>query len=119
VQNNNPQIKNEANSPPPPLPQTQQPQQRNKAFPTHGTILTITGGSNTDFHTKRQCRDYYREVNHVAVEGPITYTKWSHIPITFFAQYVNLTSFPHTDVMVFTIHIDLRDMSKILIDNGS
>jgi hypothetical protein len=30
-----------------------QPQQQNEAFPTHGTILTITGGSNTDFDIKR------------------------------------------------------------------
>jgi hypothetical protein len=54
VQNNHPQIKNEANPPPPPPPQTQEPQQQNKAFPTHGTILTIIGGSDTDFDTKRQ-----------------------------------------------------------------
>jgi hypothetical protein len=54
VQNNNPQIKNEANPPSQPLPQTQEPQQQNEAFPTHDTILTITGGSNTDFNTKRQ-----------------------------------------------------------------
>jgi hypothetical protein len=82
VQNNHPQIKNEANPPPPPSPQTQEPQQQNKAFPTHGTILIITGNSNTDFDTKQQRRDYYREVNHIIVEGPITHIKWSHIPIT-------------------------------------
>jgi hypothetical protein len=85
VQNNHSQIKNEANPPPPPPPQTQDPQQPNEAFPTHDTILTITGGSNTDFDTKRQCRDYYREVNYIVVEGLITQTKWSHILITFLA----------------------------------
>jgi hypothetical protein len=69
-------------------------------------ILTITEGSNTDFDTKRLRRDYYREVNHVVVDGPITQTKLSHIPITFSVQYVNLTSFPHTDAMVLTVHID-------------
>jgi hypothetical protein len=63
--------------------------------------------------------DYYREVNHVAIEGPITQTKWSHIPINFSAKDVNLTSFPHIDTMVVTVHIDQRDASKILIDNGS
>jgi hypothetical protein len=83
VQNNNPQIKNEANPPPQPPSQTQESQQQSEAFPTHGTILTVTGGSNTDFNTKRQRRDYYREVNHVVVECPITQTKWSHILITF------------------------------------
>jgi hypothetical protein len=88
-------------------------------FPTHGTILTITEGSNTDFNTKWQRRDYYREVNHVAVEGPITQTKWSHIPITFSTQDVNLASFPHNDALVLTVHIDWWDISRIIIDNGS
>jgi hypothetical protein len=49
----------------------------------------------------------------------ITHTKWSHIPITFSAQDVNLASFPHTDAMVLTVHIDQLDVSKILVDNGS
>jgi hypothetical protein len=119
--NTNPQVKTEDNPPPPPLPppQIQEPQQQNDTFPTHGTILTITGGSNTDFDTKWQRRDYYREVNHVAIEGSITQIKWSHIPIIFSAQHVNLASFPHTDAMVLTVHIDRWDISRILIDNGN
>jgi hypothetical protein len=120
VQNNTkPHVKTEANPPPPPSSQLQEHKQQIEAFPTHGTILTITGGSNTDFGTKRQHRDYYREVNHVAVEGPITQTKWSHIHITFSTQDVNLTLFPHIDAMVLTVHIDRWDVSKILVDNGS
>jgi hypothetical protein len=51
----------------PPPAQIQEPQKQNEAFPTDGTILAIAGGSNTDFDTKRQCRDYYVEVNHVVV----------------------------------------------------
>jgi hypothetical protein len=51
----------------------------------------------------------------VVVEGPITQTKWSHIPITFSATDVNLTSFPHTDVMVITIHINQWDFQKSLL----
>jgi hypothetical protein len=66
-----------------------------------------------------QQRDYYRQVNHVAVEGPITQSKLSHIPITFTTQDIKLSSFPHTDVMVVTVHIDRWDVTKILIDNGS
>jgi hypothetical protein len=50
---NNPQVKNEANPLPQPLPQNQEHQQQSKAFPAHGTILTITEGSNTDFNSKQ------------------------------------------------------------------
>jgi hypothetical protein len=41
------------------------------------------------------------------------------MPITFSSQDVNLASFPHTDVMVVTVHIDRWDVTKILIDNSS
>jgi hypothetical protein len=67
----------------------------------------------------RDSANYYRQVNHVAVEGPITQTKWSHMPITLLAQDVNLASLTHTDAMVITVHIDRWDVTKILIDNGS
>jgi hypothetical protein len=102
-----------------PPPQVQEPPQQHENFPTHGTILTITEGSNTDIETKRQRRDYYHQVNHVAIKGPITQNKWSHMPITFSSQDINLTSFPHTDIMVTTVHIDRWDVTKILIDSDS
>jgi hypothetical protein len=119
--NTSPQVKIKTNPPPypPPPPQIQEPPQQTDAFPTHGTILIITGGSNTDFDTKRQDCYYYRQVNRVAIECPITQTKWSHMPITFSSQDVKLAWFPHTDAMVITIHIDRWDVTKILIDNGS
>jgi hypothetical protein len=41
------------------------------------------------------------------------------MPITFSSQDINLTSFPQTDVMVVTIHIDRWDVTKILVDNSS
>jgi hypothetical protein len=41
------------------------------------------------------------------------------MPITFSSQDVNLASFPHTEAMFFTAHIDIWDITKILIDNGS
>jgi hypothetical protein len=31
----------------------------------------ITRGSSTDFDSKRQKRDHYRSVNHVALTGPV------------------------------------------------
>jgi hypothetical protein len=66
-----------------------------------------------------QQRDYYRQVNHIVIEGPITQTEWSRIPITFTTQYINLALFPHTNAMVLNIQIDRWDITKILIDNGS
>jgi hypothetical protein len=41
------------------------------------------------------------------------------MPITFSYQDINITSFPHTDAMVVTVHIDRWDITKILMDNGS
>jgi hypothetical protein len=55
----------------------------------------------------------------VEVEGPITRTKWSHGPITFNEDDINLVSFPHTDAMVITLHIDKWDFTRVLVDNGS
>jgi hypothetical protein len=54
----------------------------------------ITGGSNIDFDTKRQKRDHYSSINHVAVMGPVVQTKWSHVPLTFDARDVDLRSAP-------------------------
>ena len=54
----------------------------------------ITGGSSTDFDTKRQKQDHYRSINHVAVTGPVVQTKWSHILLTFDARDVDLRSAP-------------------------
>jgi hypothetical protein len=55
----------------PPLSQTTESSKQNKNFPTFKTIHTITRGSNLDFQNKRQKREYYRQVNHVAVKGLI------------------------------------------------
>jgi hypothetical protein len=115
---NNTTRQNKPEPNPPPL-QICEPPQQSDHFPTHGTILTIIGGSNTDFENKRQQRDYYRQVNHLAIKGPITKTKWSHIPVTFSAEDINLALFPHTDAIVVTIHIDRWNVIRILIDNGT
>jgi hypothetical protein len=62
--------------PPPPRPQPnihhpnhpQAPKQEDFADqPYRGVIHMITGGSSVDFDTKRQKRDHYRSINHVAV----------------------------------------------------
>jgi hypothetical protein len=55
----------------------------------------------------------------VAGEGPITRTKWSHVPITFNEDDIKLVSFPHIDAMVITVHIDKWDIMTVLVDNDS
>jgi hypothetical protein len=66
------------------LPHPHAPKQEDFADqPYRGVIHMITGGTSTDFDTKRQKRDHYRSINHVAITGPVVQTKWSHVPLTF------------------------------------
>jgi hypothetical protein len=65
----------------------------------------ITGGSSVDFETKRQNRDHYRSVNHVALTGPVVQMRWSHVPLTFDARDVDLLSAPHVDAMVINYSV--------------
>jgi hypothetical protein len=79
----------------------------------------ITGGSSVDFEMKRQKRDHYRSVNHVALTGPVVQIRWSHVPLTFDARDVDLRSAPHVDAMVINYSIAGWDLHKVLVDNGS
>jgi hypothetical protein len=72
-----------------------------------------------DFDTKRQKKDHYRSVNHVALTGPVVQTKWSHVPLTFDARDVDLRSAPHADAMVINCRLAGWDLHKVLVDNGS
>jgi hypothetical protein len=79
----------------------------------------ITRGSSVDFETKRQKRDHYRSVNHVALTGPVVQTRWSDVPLTFDARDVDLRSAPHVDAMVINCSVVGWDLHKVLVDNGS
>jgi hypothetical protein len=72
-----------------------------------------------EFDTKRQKKDHYRGVNHVALTGPVVQTKWSHVPLTFDARDVDLRSTPHADAMVINCRVAGLDLHKVLVDNGS
>jgi hypothetical protein len=87
------QPKTKPNNPPPPPPKNQESSHQGTNFPTFKTIHTITGGSNLSFEKKRHRREYYHQVNHVAVEGTVTRTKWLHVPITFNENDIKLVSF--------------------------
>jgi hypothetical protein len=115
-------------SPPPPPPHQQQqnihhphaPKQEDFADqPYRGVIHMITGGSSADFDTKRQKRDHYRSIDHVAITGPVMQAKWSHVPLTFDTRDVDLRSAPHIDTMVINCIVAGWDLHKVLVDNGS
>lgn len=85
----------------------------------HNIINVISGGSNIDFDTRRHRRDYYRSVNLVVVNGPIAYTKWSHVPLTFDSNNINLRNVPHNDAMVVSCNVAGWEIRKALMYNGS
>ena len=53
------------------------------------------------------------------VDGPVQKTQWSHMPIVFSEEDVNLLSFPHTDALVIEANIQGWTIGKILVDTGS
>jgi hypothetical protein len=72
-----------------------------------------------DFNTKRQKKDHYRSVNHVALTGPVVQTKWSHVPHSSSTPGMSICSAPHADAMVINYRVAGCDMNKVLVDNGS
>jgi hypothetical protein len=104
---------------PPPQPPQASKQEDFADQPYRGVIHMITGRSSADFDTKRQKRDHYHSVNHVAVTGLFVHTKWPHVPLTFDARDVDLRSAPHIDAMVINCSVAGWDLHKVLVNNGS
>jgi hypothetical protein len=58
-------------------------------------------------------------VQHVGVQGPFIKSKWSHIPITFSQEDLQLKDYPHNDAMVISCVIMGFLVHNILVDIGS
>jgi hypothetical protein len=58
-------------------------------------------------------------VQHVGVQGPFVSSKWSHIPITFSQEDLQLNDYPHNDAMVISCVIKGFLVHNVLVDTGS
>jgi hypothetical protein len=65
-------------------------------------VLPITSGSCSEPANKKQKKEAQRRVQHVGVQGPFIKSKWSHIPITFSQEDLQLKDYPHNDALVIS-----------------
>jgi hypothetical protein len=65
-------------------------------------VLPIMDGSSSEPVNKKQKKEVQRRVQHVGVQGPFVRSKWSHIPITFSQEDLQLKDNSHNDVMVIS-----------------
>ena len=82
-------------------------------------MLTMTGGSSSEPANKKQKKEAQRRVQHVGVQGPFIKSKWSHIPITFSEEDLQLKDYPHNDAMVISCVIKGFLVHNVLVDIGS
>jgi hypothetical protein len=82
-------------------------------------VLPITGGSCSELANKKQKKDAHRRVQHVGVQGPFIKSKWSHIPITFSQEDLQLKNYPHNDAMVISCVIKGFLVHNVVVDTSS
>jgi hypothetical protein len=82
-------------------------------------VLPITGRSCSEPANKKQKKEAQIRVQHVGVQGPFIKSKWSHIPITFFQEDLQLKDYPHNDAMVISCVIKGFLVHNVLVDTGS
>jgi hypothetical protein len=95
--------------------------QSNQAMASSDTnlVFPITGGSSSEPTNKKQKKEAQRRVQHVGVQGPFIRSKWSHIPITFSQEDLQLKYYPHNDAMVIYCVIKGFLVHNVLVDTGS
>jgi hypothetical protein len=82
-------------------------------------VLPITGGSSFEPSNKKQKKEAQRKVQHVGVQGPYIKSKWSHVPITFSQEDLQLKDYPHNDAMVISCVIKGFLVHNVMLDTGS
>jgi hypothetical protein len=82
-------------------------------------VLWITSGSSSKPANKTQKMEAQRRAHHVRVQGPFINSKWSHIPITFSQEDLQLKDYPHNDAMVISCVINGFLVHNVLVDTGS
>jgi hypothetical protein len=82
-------------------------------------LLPITGGSRSEPANKKQKKEAKRRLQHVGLQGPFIRSKWSHIPITFSQEDLQLKDYPHNDAMVISCVIKGFLVHNVLVDTGS
>jgi hypothetical protein len=82
-------------------------------------VFPITGGSSSEPANKKQKKEAQRRVQHVGVQGPFIKSKWSHVPIIFSQEDLQLKDYPHNDVMVISCVIKGFLVHNFLIDMDS
>jgi hypothetical protein len=82
-------------------------------------MLPITGGSSAEPANKKQKKEAQRRVQHVGVQGTFIRSKWSHIPITFSQEDLQLKDYPHNDAMVISCVIKGFLVHNIQVDTDS
>ena len=81
-------------------------------------VLPITGGSCSEPANKKQ-KEAQRRVQHVGVQGPFIKSRWSHIPITFSQEDLQLKDYAHNEAMVISYVIKGFLVHNVLVDTGS
>jgi hypothetical protein len=64
-------------------------------------------------------KEVQRRVQHVGVQGSSIKSKWSHIPITFSQEDLQLKDYPHNDAMVISCVIKGFLVHNVLVDTSS
>jgi hypothetical protein len=82
-------------------------------------VLPIKGSSSSEPANKKQKKEAQRRVQHVGVQGPFIKSKWSHIPITFSQEDLQLKDYPNNDAMVISCVIKGFLVHNVLVDIGS